>query len=88
MTAPAILNGWREVENFSVPSAATHLSRNVVERLISLDFLCPLTRGPAGQIRISADDLDAAWRAREEARSLARDRFGNRRVGGRERGAQ
>lgn len=82
MTDVIILKSWREVEDHVVPSAAARLSRSVVMRLIALGFLKPCARGPAGEIRISADDLDAAWRAREDARSLARDRFGNRRCGG------
>lgn len=82
MTDVIILNSWREVENHVVPSAAARLSRSVVMRLIALGFLKPCARGPAGQIRITADDLDAAWRALEEGRGLARDHFGCRRRGG------
>lgn len=82
MTAALILKSWREIESHVVPSAAGRLSRSTALRLIKLGFLRPIAKGPAGQIRIAADDLDAAWRALEEARALARDRFGCRRRGG------
>lgn len=80
--AVLVLKSWREAEDHVVPGAAARLSRSTILRLIALGFLRPVAKGPAGQIRIAADDLDVAWRALEEARALARDRFGCRRRGG------
>lgn len=83
-TAPqvaGILTGWRAIENHEVPSAAARLSRRAVQRLVALGFLTPVGRGPSGEIRVRARDLDAAWRALETARAAARERFGRRRRG-------
>lgn len=82
MTAARILNSWREIESHPVPSAAAPLSRGTVLRLVAFGFLKFRARGTESEVRVAADDLDAAYRAREEARSLARDRFGCRRRGG------
>lgn len=77
-----ILTGWREIENHLVASAAARLSENAVKGLIADGYLKPLARGPQKQIRIRAADLDRAWRAREAARALARERYGQHRRGG------
>lgn len=82
MTAALILKSWREIESHPVPSAAAPLSRGTVLRLVAFGFLKFRARGPESEVRVAADDLDVAYRAREEARSLARDRFGCRRRGG------
>lgn len=80
--AVRVLKSWREIEDFVVPSAASRLSRSTVERLVELGFLQLLAKGPAGEVRVSAAALDAAWDACDDARSRARERFGRHRRGG------
>lgn len=77
-----ILKSWGEIEDFVVPSAACRLSRSTVGRLVRLGYLRLLARGPAREVRVRAADLDAAWRAREEDRGPARERFGRHHQGG------
>lgn len=77
-----ILESWGEIQDFVVPSAACRLSRSTVKRLVRLGYLRLLARGPAREVRVRAADLDAAWRAREEDRGPARERFGRHRRGG------
>jgi hypothetical protein len=82
MTARLIFKSWREIEDHVVPGAACRLSRSTVLRLVALGYLRLLARGPSGEVRVRADELDAAWLAREADRGPAREKFGRHRRGG------